>query len=97
MTSSPVTADRAAVHVVVGGASGIGAAVVDRERAAGAEVVVWDVAGACDIRCDVTDPVSVDDAVHRTLADAGALTDDLRRPPREFSGIGQGFGHRRGA
>ena len=31
-------------HVVVGGASGIGAAVVAAERASGTDVVVWDVA-----------------------------------------------------
>ena len=31
------------------------------------------------------------------LDDAGALTDDLRRAPGEFGGIGRGFGHRRGA
>ncbi len=38
----------------------------------------------------------------RTMAtscsrDPGALADDLRRPPREFGGIGQGFGHSRRA
>jgi NAD(P)-dependent dehydrogenase (short-subunit alcohol dehydrogenase family) len=54
------------VHVVVGGASGIGAAVVAAERATGAEVLVWDIAGSYDVACDVADPASVDDAMSRT-------------------------------
>ncbi len=60
--------DATGAHVVVGGASGIGAAVVDAERAAGADVVVWDIAGSYDVKCDVTDPASVDEAVAETLA-----------------------------
>jgi NAD(P)-dependent dehydrogenase (short-subunit alcohol dehydrogenase family) len=59
-------------HVVVGGASGIGAAVVAAERAAGADVVVLDIAGDLDVKCDVTDPASVDAAVRETLARVGA-------------------------
>jgi NAD(P)-dependent dehydrogenase (short-subunit alcohol dehydrogenase family) len=57
MTSSART------HLVVGGASGIGAAVVDAERAAGADVLVWDIAGAYDVKCDVTDAASIDAAL----------------------------------
>jgi NAD(P)-dependent dehydrogenase (short-subunit alcohol dehydrogenase family) len=66
MTSSRAMTDRTASHVVVGGASGIGAAVVSAERTAGATVLVWDVAGPHDVECDVTDPASVDDAMTRT-------------------------------
>jgi NAD(P)-dependent dehydrogenase (short-subunit alcohol dehydrogenase family) len=63
--------DRAGAHFVVGGASGIGAAVVASERARDADVVVWDVAGTYDVKCDVTDPASVDDAVTETLTRVG--------------------------
>jgi NAD(P)-dependent dehydrogenase (short-subunit alcohol dehydrogenase family) len=68
-------ADRTGAHVVVGGASGIGAAVVESERAAGADVVVWDIAGGYDVKCDVTDAASVDDAVTDTLARVGVPTE----------------------
>lgn len=64
--------DATGAHVVVGGASGIGAAVVDAERASGADVLVWDIAGSYDLKCDVTDPASVDDAVAETLSRVGA-------------------------
>ena len=52
--------------VVVGGGSGIGAAVAAAHRDAGTPVVVWDVAGARDVTCDVTDPAAIDAAVHET-------------------------------
>ncbi len=57
--------------VVVGGSSGIGAAVVERQRAAGLDVVVWDLDPAGGIRCDISDAGSVDDAVIATLERAG--------------------------
>ena len=57
--------------VVTGGASGIGAAVVTRLRSAGDKVVVWDVADG-EITCDISDPVSVTDAIKQTVADVGA-------------------------
>ena len=57
--------------VVTGGASGIGAAVVRRLRAAGSDVVVWDIDGG-DIDCDISDPVSVSSAIDRTIAEHGA-------------------------
>jgi NAD(P)-dependent dehydrogenase (short-subunit alcohol dehydrogenase family) len=59
--------DRSAAHVVVGGASGIGAAVASAERTTGATVVVWDIAEPHDIQCDVADAASVDDAITKTL------------------------------
>ena len=53
--------------VVVGGGSGIGAAVVARQRAAGADVVVWDVSGPADVVCDIADAEQVDAAAARTV------------------------------
>jgi len=58
-------------HVVVGGASGIGAAVAEAERQRGTDVVVWDIAGAYDVKCDVTDPASIDAALEETVARVG--------------------------
>lgn len=63
--------DQVGAHVVVGGASGIGAAVVESERARGRDVVVWDIAGSYDVKCDVTDPASVDAALDDTIARSG--------------------------
>jgi NAD(P)-dependent dehydrogenase (short-subunit alcohol dehydrogenase family) len=71
MTSSSVTTDGPSAHVVVGGASGIGAAVVAAERNRGAEVVVWDVVGDFDVECDVTDPAAVDAATAITVERLG--------------------------
>lgn len=56
--------------IVTGGASGIGAAVTDRLRAAGLPVVVWDISGG-DIACDISDPDSVSAAIDRTITDHG--------------------------
>ncbi len=53
--------------VVVGGATGIGAAVAARQRADGATVVVWDVKEPCDITCDITDPDAVETAASATV------------------------------
>jgi NAD(P)-dependent dehydrogenase (short-subunit alcohol dehydrogenase family) len=53
--------------VVVGGGSGIGAAVAAAQRARGVDVLVWDVAGDTDIRCDITDPGQVDAATSATM------------------------------
>ena len=57
--------------MVVGGASGIGAAVAARHRAAGTDVVVWDISGGADVVCDITDADQVTAAVERTVADHG--------------------------
>ncbi len=57
--------------IVTGGASGIGAAVADRLRAAGHVVVVWDINGG-DVQCDIGEPDSVSAAIDRTIAAHGA-------------------------
>ena len=43
------------VALVVGGASGIGAALVAAYHEQGTRTVVWDVAGERDVTCDVAD------------------------------------------
>jgi len=53
--------------VVIGGASGIGAALADRLRTEGSTVVVWDVRVPHDVRCDVADPAQVDHAAAATM------------------------------
>ena len=58
------------IAIVTGGGSGIGRAVVERLRTAGADVVVWDVKGG-DIHCDISDPESVSAAIEQTAADHG--------------------------
>jgi NAD(P)-dependent dehydrogenase (short-subunit alcohol dehydrogenase family) len=70
--------------VVVGGGSGIGAAVADRLRAAGGDVVVWDVHGSGDLDCDISDPDQIRAAADRTLEHIG--------PPTSLS-ISAGIGH----
>jgi NAD(P)-dependent dehydrogenase (short-subunit alcohol dehydrogenase family) len=52
--------------LVIGGASGIGAALVEAHRGQGTSVVTWDIAGDPDVVCDVADPVAVDKAVEET-------------------------------
>jgi NAD(P)-dependent dehydrogenase (short-subunit alcohol dehydrogenase family) len=56
--------------IVTGGESGIGSAVVERLRAAGRDVVVWDITGG-DVKCDISDPDSVAAAVEATVARHG--------------------------
>lgn len=63
--------ERAGAAVVVGGGSGIGAAVAARQRAEGRSVVVWDVRGTGDVECDVSDPAQVDAAARTTLERVG--------------------------
>jgi NAD(P)-dependent dehydrogenase (short-subunit alcohol dehydrogenase family) len=62
--------------VIVGGGSGIGAAVARAYRAEAINPLVWDVAGQPDIECDVTDERSVGDALARTIALIG-VPDEL--------------------
>ena len=67
-----------ATAVVTGGGSGIGRAVVDRLRAAGSDVVVWDLNGG-DIDCDISDPDSVSAAIEQTVARARRARADSSR------------------
>jgi NAD(P)-dependent dehydrogenase (short-subunit alcohol dehydrogenase family) len=57
--------------VVVGGASGIGAAVAARQSALGLDVVTWDLDAAADVACDVTQPDQVDAAAAETAERVG--------------------------
>jgi NAD(P)-dependent dehydrogenase (short-subunit alcohol dehydrogenase family) len=59
--------DAAPTAVVVGGGSGIGAALVTAYRAQGTPTVTWDIAGGRDVTCDVTDPDAVERAVGETI------------------------------
>jgi len=61
--------------VVIGGGSGIGAAVADRYRSARVDVVVWDRAPGSDIHCDISDPEQVDAAARATIDRIGAPTE----------------------
>jgi len=57
--------------IVVGGGSGIGEAVVQRQRALGINVLVWDRTEKADICCDISDPDQVDAAASATLTKVG--------------------------
>ncbi len=70
--------------LVVGGANGIGAAVVADLVDRGTEVVTWDVDGDPDVVVDITDPDAVDRAAAATL--------DAIGPPAEVT-ITAGIGH----
>lgn len=61
------------VAMVTGGASGIGAAIVERFGREGATVVVLDVAESADLRCDVTEPAAVDEAFDALVDRHGRL------------------------
>jgi NAD(P)-dependent dehydrogenase (short-subunit alcohol dehydrogenase family) len=91
--------DRQPIALVIGGGSGIGAALADAYRAQGTDVVVWDIAGGPDVECDVADPGAIDRAVDETrdrwgfpawvtvtagVGHAGLLTDV---EPEEFDRI----------
>jgi NAD(P)-dependent dehydrogenase (short-subunit alcohol dehydrogenase family) len=60
--------------LVVGGASGIGAAVADAQRAAGIPTIVWDRTGPADVGCDVEDPDAIDGALAITIERIGVPT-----------------------
>ncbi len=62
---------RSGPAVVVGGGSGIGAAVADRYRAAGIDVVVWDRSPRGDLRCDICDNDQITDALRATIERVG--------------------------
>jgi NAD(P)-dependent dehydrogenase (short-subunit alcohol dehydrogenase family) len=57
--------------VVVGGGSGIGAAVAERQRLQEVEVLTWDLGHGADIRCDITDAAQVDEATDATVERIG--------------------------
>jgi len=58
--------------VVTGGAQGIGAAIIERMEASGANVRVWDIAAKKD-PVDVSDPGAVEKATARSLVDLGKI------------------------
>ena len=63
---------RGRMAVVTGGSQGIGAAIVERREASGANVRVWDVAANKD-PVDVSDPAAVERAAARAFADLGRI------------------------
>jgi len=63
---------RGRMAIVTGGAQGIGAAIVERMEASGANVRVWDVAAKRD-PVDVTDPGAVERAASKALHDLGKI------------------------
>ena len=65
--------EAAPLALVVGGGSGIGAAVVEAYRVRGTTAVTWDIAGDRDVTCDVTEPDQVAGAAEATRARWGAL------------------------
>ncbi len=60
--------------LVVGGGSGIGAALAAAYRTQGTRLVTWDIAGSHDVACDVTDPDAIDGAVAVTRRRWGVPT-----------------------
>lgn len=58
--------DAGQLALVIGGGSGIGAALVSAYRDQGRPVVTWDIAGERDVTCDVTDSDGVDRAIGET-------------------------------
>jgi 3-oxoacyl-[acyl-carrier protein] reductase len=58
--------DAEGLALVIGGGSGIGAALAEAYRSRGTPVVTWDIAGEPDVGCDVSDPTAVDRAVDET-------------------------------
>jgi NAD(P)-dependent dehydrogenase (short-subunit alcohol dehydrogenase family) len=66
-----IAGDQPGTAVVVGGASGIGAAVAAAYRARHVPVVVWDLTNGADIICDVREPGSVDEAMRATIENVG--------------------------
>jgi NAD(P)-dependent dehydrogenase (short-subunit alcohol dehydrogenase family) len=57
--------------LVIGGGSGIGAAIVTHYRQAGTPVSVWDIAGDVDARCDISEPDEIDATLRGQLAEHG--------------------------
>jgi NAD(P)-dependent dehydrogenase (short-subunit alcohol dehydrogenase family) len=57
--------------VIVGGGSGMGAALAASYWSTGARPLIWDIAGEPDIVCDISDPAAVDAAVAQTIERIG--------------------------
>jgi NAD(P)-dependent dehydrogenase (short-subunit alcohol dehydrogenase family) len=72
------------IAVVVGGGSGIGAAIVSAYLDKGRKPLVWDIAGDHDVECDVRDADAIDDALAQTIERVGV--------PSELT-ITAGVGH----
>ena len=70
--------------VVVGGSSGIGAAIVSSYKENGVHPLVWDIAGARDVECDVANVDSVRSALAETV--------ELSGVPQQLT-ITAGIGH----
>ncbi len=62
-----MSSERERPALVVGGTSGIGAALVGRYRDQGVPVVTWDIARAPDVLCDISDPTQVTSGVQETV------------------------------
>jgi NAD(P)-dependent dehydrogenase (short-subunit alcohol dehydrogenase family) len=73
-----------ATALVIGGASGIGAALVERYRERDVPVCVWDVQGRYDVHCDIAVPEEIERAVRETT--------DLTGIPRWVT-VTAGVGH----
>ncbi len=63
--------DAGRLALVIGGGSGIGAALVEAYRAEGTPVVTWDIAGEPDVTCDVDRPRRGRSADRRDPTSAG--------------------------
>ena len=85
--------------LVIGGGSGIGAALAEAYRDRGTPTVTWDIAGSHDVTCDVAEPEHIEAAVAATqrrwgiptwvtvtagIGHAGLLTD---ADPDEFDRV----------
>jgi NAD(P)-dependent dehydrogenase (short-subunit alcohol dehydrogenase family) len=57
--------------LVIGGGSGIGAALVTRYREADTPVTVWDIEGDVDVQCDIAQPEEIEAALHHQLTHHG--------------------------
>ncbi len=69
LNASPMS--RPNVAVVVGGGSGIGAAVLAEYQARGVTPMVWDIAGDYDVFCDISSPESVEAALSESMERVG--------------------------
>jgi NAD(P)-dependent dehydrogenase (short-subunit alcohol dehydrogenase family) len=60
--------------LVIGGGSGIGAALTEAYRSQGTRTATWDIEGPHDVTCDVREPDAIDAAVGVTLQRWGVPT-----------------------